>query len=101
MNSIKAIWSNGQIVPSEPVDWPEGCPLIVEPAGVPDFKIGLDESEWRDDPEALADWNAWINTIEPPILTDEERAELAKYEEEFRKYNLEAVRRQMESGFES
>src|SRR5262245_35201922 len=24
MNAIKATWKNGQIVPAEPVDWPEG-----------------------------------------------------------------------------
>ena len=31
MHAIKAIWKDGQILPSEPVDWPEGSELIVEP----------------------------------------------------------------------
>ena len=97
MNAIKAIWTNGQIVPAEPVDWPEGSVLLVEPM-VPSEKIGLDESDWRDDAEALADWEAWIRTIEPLEYTDEERAEMARYNEAFRRYNLEAVRKQMGLG---
>jgi hypothetical protein len=57
MNPIKATWINGRILPAEPVDWPEGSELIVKP--VPSVgKIGLDESEWRDDAEALAAWEA-------------------------------------------
>jgi len=36
--------------------------------------------------------------IEPLEYTDEERAELARYREEFRRYNLEAVRKQMGLG---
>jgi hypothetical protein len=27
MNAIKATWTNGQILPAEPVDWPEGSEL--------------------------------------------------------------------------
>jgi hypothetical protein len=32
------------------------------------------------------------------VLTDEERADYARYREEFRRFNLEAVRCQMEAG---
>ena len=71
--------------------------MIVEPVAASE-KIGLDESEWRDDAEAIADWDSWLRTIEPMILTDEERADYARYREEFRRFNLEAVRRQMEAG---
>ena len=97
MNPIKATWINGRIMPAQPVDWPEGSELIVEPVATPG-KIGLDESEWRDDAEALAAWDAWLPTVEPLVLSDEERAAFECYREEFRKYNLEAVRQQMASG---
>lgn len=97
MNAIRATWTKGQIVPAEPVNWPEGSQLLVEPVP-PSEKIGLDESEWRDDAEALADWEAWINTIEPLEYSEEERASLARYREEFRRFNLEAVRKQMGLG---
>jgi hypothetical protein len=43
MNAIKAIWTNGNIVPAEPVDWPEGTQLLVEVV-VPSAKIGREES---------------------------------------------------------
>ncbi len=49
VSAIKATWKNGQILPNEPVDWPEGSELLVEPFES-SHKIGMDESEWRDDP---------------------------------------------------
>ena len=81
MNAVKATWTNGQILPGEPIDWPEGSELVVEPVGAGGAKVGLDESEWRDDPAARADWDAWLRTVEPLVLTDEERAAFAAHEE--------------------
>jgi hypothetical protein len=49
-------------------------------------KVGLDESEWRDDPAALADWAAWLDTAEPV-----EFATPGPFEEEFPRFNVEAV----------
>ncbi len=95
MNSITATWTNGQIVPSEPVDWPEGSRLLVEPLPAGE-KIGLDESEWEDSPKALADWDAWIKTIEPMVWAEGEREEYERWREEVRKFNIEAVGKQME-----
>jgi hypothetical protein len=97
MHAIKATWINGQILPSEPVDWPEGSELLVEPIVPNAGKAGLIEAEWRDDPESIAGWEAGVRSIEPPVYSDQERAELARYREEYRRYNLEAVRRQMEA----
>ncbi len=96
MNLIRTTWINGRIMPAEPVDWPEGSELIAEPVATPG-KIGLDESEWRDDAEALADWEAWLPTVEPLDLSEEEGAAFASYREGFRKFNLEVVRQQMAS----
>jgi hypothetical protein len=97
MKAIKAKWTNGEIVPAEPVDWPDGTDLLVEPEPA-SKKIGLDESKWRDSPEALGDWEAWIKTIEPLEYTEEEREEFERCREEFRRYNIEAVRKQMGLG---
>ncbi len=96
MNAIKATWTGGRIVPAEPVDWPEGCEVVVEPLPAPASKIGLDESEWRDDFANRADWDAWIRTIEPLEFTAEEEERFARFEAQMRSYNIEAVRRQME-----
>jgi hypothetical protein len=94
MNAVQAIWRNGQIVPFEPVNWPEGCRLVVEPIPVTQ-KIGLDESEWRDDPASLADWDQWLQTIEPLEFTPNEEESFRRFRDTMRDYNREAVRRQM------
>jgi hypothetical protein len=99
MHAIKATWTNGQIVPAEPVDWPEGSTLLVEPMP-PAEKIGLDESEWSDDPQSIADWIAWVDTIPPQVLADDERADMERYRAEHRRLNIEAVRKQMQLGGE-
>jgi hypothetical protein len=95
MNAIRATWTHGQIVPAEPVDWPEGAQLLVEPVPAGE-KIGLAEEEWRDDPAAIADWEAWIETIEPMIWAEGELEEYERYREEVRRFNIEAVRKQMD-----
>jgi hypothetical protein len=96
MNAIKAVWTNGQIVPAEPVDWPEGSQLLVEPLLTPFEKIGLDESEWDDSPEAIADWVKAVNAIEPFIWAPGEAEEYERFRKELRECNIEAVRKQME-----
>ncbi|MFN0055591.1 MAG: hypothetical protein ACKV0T_25875 [Planctomycetales bacterium] len=96
VNAIRATWKNGQIVPDGPVDWPDGCEVLVEPVPGPLEKIGIDEADWRDDPNSLADWESWIATLEPLEYTDDEHAAFARFDEQMRRYNIEAVRRQME-----
>ena len=80
------------------VHWPDGTEVLIEPTMAPLEKIGIDESEWRDDPESLADWEAWIKTIEPFEFTTDEAKRIADFAEQMRQYNVEAVRRQMQEG---
>jgi hypothetical protein len=101
MNAIKATWEGGKLVLAEPVDWPEGCEVVVEPLPAPASKIGLDESQWRDDPASRADWDEWIRTIEPFDFTREEEAEFNQFATQIRQYNVEAVRRQMNGNSET
>ncbi len=96
MNAIKATWTKGRIVPAEPVDWPEGCELLVEPVPAGE-KIGMTEEEWRDDPESIAAWIAAVEKIEPMIWEEGEREEYERYRKEFKEFNIEAVRKQMEA----
>jgi hypothetical protein len=76
MNAITAKVQNGRLDLETPPDWPEGCPVIIEPLTDRAEKIGLDESEWRNDSASLADWDDWIKTIEPLELTPDEVASL-------------------------
>jgi hypothetical protein len=96
MNAIKARWTNWQIVPAEPVDWPEGSELLVEPVPTGE-KLGMSEEEWRDDPESIAAWIAAVEKIEPMIWEEGEREEYERYRKESRDFNIEAVRKQMEA----
>jgi hypothetical protein len=96
MNAIRATWTKGQIVPAEPVDWPEGSELLVEPVQAGE-KMGMSEEEWRDDPESIAAWIAAVEKIEPMIWEEGEREKYERDRKEFREFNIEAVRKQMEA----
>lgn len=98
MGPTTGTYHEGRIVPDAPVDWPDGTRVDITPHPRAKEKIGLDESEWHDDAESLADWEAWLPTLEPLEFTPEEAAEIARFKEAMRQFNVEAVRRQMEEG---
>jgi hypothetical protein len=97
VEALKTVVKNGRIDLATPADWPDGCEVVIEPVPAGADKIGIDESEWRD-PASIADWDAWIKTIEPLEFTPEEEAAIARFNDEMRHFNLEAVRRQMQEG---
>ncbi len=97
MDAIKGTIKGGRLELEAPPDWPDGTEVLIEPTMDQSSKIGLDEWQWRDDAEGLADWDEWIKTIEPLEFTPEEEARIAEFEARMRRYNLEAVRRQMEA----
>jgi hypothetical protein len=98
MNTMKTIVQNRRIVLTAPDELPDGTEVLVDVMPLAPRKIGIDESEWRDDPAALADWETWIKTIEPIELTSEEQVANARFEEEFHRFNIDAVRKQMAEG---
>lgn len=95
MHTIKAVWTNGQIVPAEPVDWPEGSELRVEVIGQRGI-IGLTEEAWQDDSESIAAWVAAVEAIEPPTWAEGEREDYERWRAAHRRFNIEAVRQQMD-----
>lgn len=98
MNIIKATVKDRRLDVEVPADLPDGTEVLVEPLNKKLPTIGINESEWRDDAASLADWDAWIKRIEPPEFTPEEEAQFSHFDEEMRRFNLQAVRRQMETG---
>lgn len=74
MSVTRTTVRNGRIELAVPGEWPDGTEVLVDVTPVPAEKIGLDESEWRDDPAALADWAAWLDTIEPIQFAEEDRS---------------------------
>jgi hypothetical protein len=98
MTAIKATWKNGQIVPDEKADWPDGCRLIVEP--IPqDETLGLREEDWLDTPEAIAEWLTWYDSLEPLEFTPAERADLAAWRQKIKEYTIATMHKDIEGLF--
>jgi hypothetical protein len=95
MDVVRGTVKSGQLELETPLDWPDGTEVLIEPASGPPERIGIDESAWSDDDASLADWDAWIKTFEPIELTPHETARNAEFHERMRKFNVEAVRKQM------
>jgi hypothetical protein len=78
VNAVRATFKNGQIVPSEPIRWPEGTELLVEPLPR-EQTVGIREEDWQTDPEAVADWLRWYESLEPLEFTADEEADIAAW----------------------
>jgi hypothetical protein len=85
---IRATWKNGQIVPDSPVDWPEGCRLVVEPDVPQPESIGVRDEDWSNAPEAIADWLAWYDSLEPLQFTAQEKADLQAWRQKMKEYTI-------------
>jgi hypothetical protein len=96
MDAIRATVKSRRLELDAPPDWPDGTEVLIEPATAAREAIGIEESQWRDDSESLADWDAWIKTIEPPEFASPEANRMAHFDQLMRVHNLEAVRRAMQ-----
>jgi hypothetical protein len=73
MKTIHAVWKNGQIIPTQAVDWPEGTALAVEP--IEESLVADPAGDlFGDDPASIARWLAWFDALEPLTFTPEEEA---------------------------
>ena len=75
-------------MPAVPVDWPEGCRLTIEPEIVGPNSIGVSDEDWSNSPEAVADWLAWYDSLEPLEFTSEERTDLAAWRQKVKEYTI-------------
>ncbi len=88
MNAIEATIRNRRIELAAPADLPDGTDVLVELTPIDGAKVGIDESEWRDDPASLADWKTWIQTFEAVEFTPAESERMAEFDERMRLYHL-------------
>ncbi len=72
MKAITGIVRNGQIVADQPVTWPDGCRVVIEPAPEEAETLGIREEDWPTDPEGIARLLALMDQIEPLEMTPEE-----------------------------
>ncbi len=89
MTTYDAIIQNRRIEIPAPQDLADGTEVRVN-VSLPAIQMGIPESEWRNEPEALIEWSAWLKTIEP---IDFPAANA--FDEEFQQANIEAVGKQM------
>ena len=95
MSAIRGVIHDGKVVFDTPPAWPEGTPVEVEPVRE---RIGISEEEQGDDPESIARWLAWFDSVEPVQMKPEEEAAMNEWRSKMKTFNVEAVRRQMEEG---
>jgi hypothetical protein len=88
MHTIRATWKHGRIVRDVPFDWPEGCRLTIEPEIVGTMSIGACDEDWSNSPEAVADWLASYDSLEPLEFTPVERADLAEWRQKVEEYTI-------------
>jgi len=87
--SIETTVHDRKVVVTVPDDIPDGT--RVELRFVPAIdQIGIDESEWRNDADAVKDWNHWLTTIEPIDFPEPD-----DFDRKFAEFNVQAVREQM------
>jgi hypothetical protein len=81
MSAVKGKLENGKVVLAQQVNWPEGTEVRVEPISNGD-ELAPGEEFQGDDPESIARWLAWYDSLEPLIFTPEEAAEREAAERE-------------------
>ncbi len=96
MNAIRATWTGGRIVPDGPVDWPEGSRLLIESDPETPEPLGVREEEWSNSHEAIADWLAWYDSLEPLVFAPDEEADLAAWRQKVKEYTIAKMREQFD-----
>ncbi|MBW3597523.1 MAG: hypothetical protein KY475_09645 [Planctomycetes bacterium] len=97
---IHATWQNGRVVLDEPVDWPEGARLVVQPELTQDDWIQKAIAQEINTPEAIEAWLKWYDSLEPLIVMPEEEADLAAWREKVKQYTIAHMDRESEELFE-
>ncbi|MFO0848141.1 MAG: hypothetical protein U0871_06245 [Gemmataceae bacterium] len=75
MSVVRGTVTNGKIVLDAPPDWPDGTEVEVRSSRRDG--VHSDLSDQRDDPESVAAWVAWVESLQP-FLTEAEEAEWQK-----------------------
>lgn len=74
MIPIKGIIQHGQVILPRPTELPDGTEVNVVPIASQCEKLGINEEEWSDAPEAIDAWIRWYDSLEPLEFTPAERA---------------------------
>ena len=98
MRPVHAIWKDGRIVPTQPVDWPDGTALSVEPlnsAAAAELEGAAAELEGDligDAPQSIARWLAAFDALPPLQMSEEEEGRWREARREVGDYTLARMR---------
>jgi hypothetical protein len=73
MKTIMGTIHNGQIIADQPIEWPDGFRVIIEPAAAEET-LGIREEDWPTDPEGISRLLTLMDQMEPLEMTAEEEA---------------------------
>lgn len=71
---------NGLVILDEPALLPEGSRVLVQSVGTVE-PLGVSEADWKDSPEAIDDWIAWYDSLEPLELSAADQQALDGFRE--------------------
>jgi hypothetical protein len=91
MKAIHAIWKNGRIVPTQPVNWPDGTTLTVEPIEDP-LAADSQANLMGNDPASIARWIASFDALPPMRMTATEEAEWLAARREMKDHSIAKMR---------
>ena len=97
MLDITGTVQDGVIVPDGPLGLPDGSKVRItasEEARDEPLRM-MREDEWPTTPEGIEEHVRRMQSFEPCVLTPEEEAALAAWRAEMKRFNVEAVRKQM------
>jgi hypothetical protein len=97
MKAIHAIWKDGRIVPTQPVDWPDGTTLVVEPIEGP--RAAEPEGDLLDDdPVSIARWIASFDALPPMKMSAAEEAEWQAARREMKDHTIAQMQKRLPEG---
>jgi hypothetical protein len=89
MSAIRGWYKNGQIILDgpAPADWANGAEVRLELADSTSGDEGQ-EGLLGNDPESIARWEAWLESLKPYRMSDEEDAEFRRILQERKEWEL-------------
>jgi hypothetical protein len=70
--------------------------LLVELEKTEASAIGIGDEDWSDSPEAVSNWLAWYDSLEPLEITPEEVAVLAEWRRKVKDYTISNMHKGIE-----
>lgn len=80
MSAITGTVKNGLIVLDDEANLPDGSRVLVHSIESVET-IGMSEADWPDTPEAIADWIAWYDSLQPIELSPADEQAIEAFRE--------------------